>query len=244
MYSEFADIYDDLMADVEYDKWADFFDEIFKRSNIKPELIMDLGCGTGTLTKIMADRGYDMTGVDSSFSMLNIAQGKGGDILYLNQDMTEFELYGTMGAIISSLDCINYITDKNDLEKVFSLAHNYLDYDGVFVFDVNTPHKLKNILGGNTYTYDENGIFYTWESHYDEDEKLCDFYLSFFVEDEDGKYIRIDEEQTERAWEAEELKTMLVKAGFSDIEIYGDKRFEAPSENEERIFIKATKREN
>ena len=124
MYSEFADIYDDLMADVEYDKWADFFDEIFKRSNIKPELIMDLGCGTGTLTKIMADRGYDMTGVDSSFSMLNIAQGKGGDILYLNQDMTEFELYGTMGAIISSLDCINYITDKNDLEKVFYLAHN------------------------------------------------------------------------------------------------------------------------
>ena len=114
----------------------------------------------------------------------------------------------------------------------------------MFVFDINTPHKLKNILGGNTYTYDENGIFYTWESHYDEDEKLCDFYLSFFVEDEDGKYIRIDEEQTERAWEAEELKTMLVKAGFSDIEIYGDKRFEAPSENEERIFIKATKREN
>ncbi|MDO5478382.1 MAG: class I SAM-dependent methyltransferase [Clostridia bacterium] len=243
MYSEFADIYDSLMQDVEYKKWADFFEEIFKRSNIKPELVLDLGCGTGTLTKIMADRGYDMTGVDSSFSMLNKATEKGGNILYLNQDMTEFELYGTMGAIISTLDSINYITDEESLEKVFSLAHNYLDYDGVFVFDINSPYKLKNVLGGNTYTYDENGIFYTWESVYDEDEKLCDFYLTFFVEDEEGKYTRIDEEQTERAWETDELIKMLEKAGFCDIEVFGDKVFSTPTEDEERIFIKAVKRE-
>lgn len=243
MYSEFADIYDSLMKDVEYEKWADFFEEIFKRSGIRPELVLDLGCGTGTLTKIMADRGYDMTGVDSSFSMLNKATEKGGDILYLNQDMTEFELYGTMGAIISSLDSVNYITDKKSLEKVFSLAHNYLDYDGVFIFDINSPYKLKNILGGNTYTYDENGIFYTWESVYDEEEMLCDFYLTFFVECENGKYLRIDEEQTERAWRPVELVKMLEKTGFCDIEVFGDKTFSEPKETEERIFIKAVKRE-
>ena len=243
MYTEFADIYDTLMSDVEYKKWADFYEDIFNRNGIRPELVLDLGCGTGTLTRIMADRGYDMTGVDSSFSMLNIAQSKGGNILYLNQDMTEFELYGTMGAIISSLDCINYITDENDLKKVFYLVHNYLDYDGVFIFDINTPYKLKNILGENTFVSDENGVFYTWESEFDDDKKLCDFYLTFFAEDRNGKYERIDEEQTERAWDVAELSKFLAEAGFSDIEVFGDKRLDAPKEDEERVFIKAVKRE-
>ena len=243
MYTEFADIYDTLMSDVEYDKWADFFEDIFKRNGTKPDLVLDLGCGTGTLTKIMAQRGYDMTGVDSSFSMLNIAQMKGGNILYLCQDMTEFELYGTMGAIVSSLDCINYITDEKALKKVFFLVHNYLDYDGVFIFDINTPYKLEKILGENTFVSDENGVFYTWESEFNNDSKLCDFYLTFFAEDKDGRYERIDEEQTERAWDTAELIKLLAETGFSDIEVFGDKRFEEPKKDEERIFIKAVKRE-
>ena len=244
MYTEFADIYDTLMSDVEYEKWADFYEEIFVRNGTKPELVLDLGCGTGTLTKIMADRGYDMTGIDGSLSMLNIAKEKGGDILYLCQDMTEFELYGTMGAIISSLDCVNYITEENELKKVFSLAHNYLDYDGVFIFDINSPYKLRTILGENSFISDENGIFYTWESEFDEETKLCDFYLTFFVENEEGTYERIDEEQTERAWSISDLTGFLKDAGFTDIEVFGDKRAAYPKDDEERIFIKAVKRES
>ncbi len=241
MYTEFADIYDKLMSDVEYEKWADFYIEIFKKYNLSPKLVLDLGCGSGTLTKIMSDRGFDMTGIDSSLAMLNKAREKDEGILFLNQDMTDFELYGTMGAILSSLDCINYITEEEKLLKTFSLVYNYLDYDGVFIFDINTPYKLKNILGGNTYTYDENGVFYAWESIYED--KLCDFYLTIFTKEENGAYSKIEEYQTERAWSLAEIKKLLKKAGFSDIKLYGDKTFNKPKTKEERIFITARKRE-
>lgn len=243
MYSEFADIYDKLMNDVEYEKWADFYCAVFKKYALNPELVLDLGCGTGTLTKIMSDRGFDMTGVDSSLAMLNKAKEKDESILYLNQDMTDFELYGTMGAIISSLDCINYITDEKELLKTFSLALNYLDYNGVFIFDINTPYKLKSILGENVYTYDENGVFYAWESFYDEKERLCDFYLTIFTEEENGLYSKITEYQTEKAWSTSEIKKLLKKAGFEDINIFGDKTFNKPKKNEERIFVTARKPE-
>lgn len=243
MYTEFADIYDILMKDTEYQSWADFYSEIFKKYGLNPKLVLDLGCGTGTLTEIMSKRGYDMTGIDSSCMMLDKALKKSdGKTLYLNQDMTDFELYGTMGAIVSSLDCINYITDEDDLYRVFKLVNNYLDYDGVFIFDINTKYKLKNILNGHCYTYDEDGIYYTWESFYDDKSELCDFYLTFFVEDEDLKYTRINEYQTERAWEQEKLNELLTSAGFSDVEFYADRKMIPPSDHEERIFITARKR--
>lgn len=245
MYTQFADIYDTLMKDVDYESWADFYEKLFEKYGISPKLVLDLGCGTGTLTQIMARRGYDMTGVDASCAMLGKAAEKNnGGTLYLNQSMTDFELYGTMGAIISSLDCINYVTDKDELLHVFKLVKNYLDYDGVFIFDINSEHKLRDILGGNCYTYDENGVFYTWESFYDEKSRLCDFELKFFVEQEDGRYLRFDEYQTERSWSMEELSGLMLKAGLSDIEFFADRRLSAPSKEEQRIFAAARKRED
>lgn len=245
MYNEFADFYDILMKDTDYESWASFYEEIFKKYNITPSLVLDLGCGTGTLTEIMAKKGYDMTGVDSSCAMLGKAmEKKQGSSLYLNQSMTDFELYGTMGAIVSSLDCINYITDEDELFKVFGLVHNYLDYDGVFIFDINSRYKLENILGGNCYTYDEDGIFYTWESFFDKESSLCDFELKFFIEDEDGRYDRFDEYQTERAWDMNELSRLMEKAGLREIEFFADRKLVAPGEKEERIFVAARKRKN
>ncbi|MDP4132387.1 MAG: methyltransferase domain-containing protein [Bacillota bacterium] len=241
MYNEFADLYDELMEDIKYDKWADYYQVLFKRAQISPALVLDLGCGTGTLTSIMSGRGYDMIGVDSSVSMLNKAAFKSTGILFLNQDMTEFELYGTVDAIISSLDCINYIIDENELLKVFKLALNYLDNDGLFVFDINSSYKLKHILGDNIYTYDENGIFYTWESFYDNQTNLCDFNLTFFIEEKNGHYTRLDESQTERAWSVDEIQDLLIKAGFKEIEVFGDKTLMKPSDKEERIFFTARK---
>lgn len=243
MYTEFADIYDILMKDTDYASWADFYEEIFKKCFFKPELVLDLGCGTGTLTEILASRGYDMIGVDSSCAMLGKAmQKKTGSTLYLNQSMTALELYGTVGAVISSLDCVNYITDEDELLTVFRLVNNYLDYDGVFIFDINSHYKLKRVLGENCYVYDEDGIFYTWESFFDDSEELCDFELKFFVREDDGSYKRFDEYQTEKAWTTEKLTHLLEKAGLTDIAFYADRRLEAPKDDELRIFAVARKR--
>ncbi len=243
MYNEFADIYDMLMKDTDYASWADFYEKLFKRYDLSPKLVLDLGCGTGTLTEIMSERGYDMTGVDSSCAMLGKAVMKNkGRTLYLNQSMTDFELYGTMGAIISSLDCINYITDEEELLTVFKLVNNYLDYDGVFIFDINSEYKLKNVLGGNCYTYDNDGVFYSWESFYDEESRLCDFELKFFVKEEDGFYSRFDEYQTERAWSKRELSSLMERAGLCEIEFFADRELKSPSDDEQRIFIAARKR--
>lgn len=161
-YTDFAYIYDKLI-DQDYEKWADYIEEIFKKHGVKPNLVLDLGCGTGSITNILAKRGYDMIGVDLSPDMLNVARDKALeenlDVLYLCQDIREFELYGTVDAIICTLDVLNYITKPEDLRLVFSLVKNYLNPDGIFIFDINTEYKLKNVLGNNTFVYDENGIF-------------------------------------------------------------------------------------
>ena len=168
-YTDFAYIYDKLIGQ-DYEKWADYIEDIFAKNNLKPSLVLDLGCGTGSITNILAKRGYDMIGVDISPDMLNVAREKateeGLDVLYLCQDIREFELYGTVDAIICTLDVLNYITDPDDLKQVFRLVRNYLNPDGIFIFDINTEHKLKNTLGNNTFITDEEGVFYSWENEY------------------------------------------------------------------------------
>ena len=215
-YTDFAYIYDKLI-DQDYEKWADYIEEIFKTNDKKPSLVLDLGCGTGNITNILAKRGYDMIGIDISPDMLNVARDKaadgGQDVLYLCQDIREFELYGTVDAIICTLDVLNYITEPEDLKHVFSLVKNYLNPDGIFIFDINTEYKLKNVLGNNTFIYEENGIFYTWENEYDKN--ISTQYLTFFAENEDGLYERFDETHVHRAYKTDEIKKMLLENGLS-----------------------------
>ncbi len=237
-YSSFAYIYDSLTTDVEYEKRADYLEELFKKHfKGKPELICELGCGTGTMCNILSDRGYDMIGIDMSESMLDVAMQKsvGKNILYLNQDMREFELYGTVDVIICLLDSFNYITDTKDLEHIFALCKNYLNEGGLLIFDINTKYKFENVLSENTYTYDTDEIFYVWENSYDNETKLCEFFLTFFVED-DGKYERIDEYHVERCYEDNEILNALEKAGLVDVKKYGDMSLEMPKNDEERVF--------
>ena len=238
-YTDFAYIYDKLI-DQNYEKWADYIEEIFEKHNIKPELILDLGCGTGSITSILAKRGYDMIGVDLSPDMLNVARDKatedGLDVLYLCQDIREFELYGTVDAIICTLDVLNYITDPKDLKRVFALIKNYLNPGGIFIFDINTEYKLKNVLGNNTFVNDENGIFYTWENEYDE--KISNQYLTFFVEAEGGHYERFDENHVQRAYSAEEIKDNLRENKLSFEAQYALFGFEKPRDNcEKTVFV-------
>jgi 2-polyprenyl-3-methyl-5-hydroxy-6-metoxy-1,4-benzoquinol methylase len=143
------------MKDIDYSQWADYIEQIFRRNGVSPSLAADLGCGTGSFCMEMAKRGYEMIGIDLSAEMLSCARQKaleaGADILYLNQDMTEFELYGTVDAITCLMDSVNYVTYKSDLKRLFRLVNNYLNPGGLFVFDINSPYKIENILGTNVF---------------------------------------------------------------------------------------------
>ena len=245
-YEALAKVYDKLNGEVDYAAIAAFYEKVFSCYGITPELVLDLGCGTGSMTLELAARGYDMIGVDASAEMLTKAyermysRGQGG-ILFLQQDMRSFELYGTVGAVVSTLDCVNYLTGDGDIDLCFALVHNYLDPNGVFVFDVNTPYKFKHVYGDNAYILEEeDGSAYCgWQNDYDEQSGLCRFLLSVFAEEKDGRYTRADEEQTERCYSREALIAALEKAGFADICFYGDTDLGAPHAETERWFIAA-----
>ena len=236
-YGDFAYLYDRLI-DEDYEKWANFLEGCFKKYGANISLVLDLACGTGSITTLLAKRGYDMIGLDGSCDMLNIAAEKseGLSIQYILQDMTEFELYGTVDAIICTLDGMNYITDPAKLERVFRLAHNYLNPGGLFVFDVNSRYKIENILGNRCYVTDLEEVFYTWENFYNEETKICSYNLTFFVEN-GGKYERVDEYQEQRAHSREELEQSLAKAGLSVINCFDGISFAEGCETSERLMF-------
>jgi len=242
IYKGFAEIYDKLMYDVNYKEWADYIENIFKKFNIAPKLIADLGCGTGSFCIEMAKRGYDMIGIDLSPEMLSYAAQKskeeGMDILFLNQDMSEFELYGTVDAIVSLMDSVNYILTKNKLKKMFKLVKNYLNPGGIFVFDINSDYKLSNILGNNIFYEIGEDICYLWKNNYNPKNKVCEFELTFFIkEKQNGLYKRIDELHYERAYACEDIKSIAEQTGLKCLAIYNGFTFSVPQPESERIFF-------
>ena len=244
IYDLLAPYYDAINADIDYVKWANFIEKILnKECRSRPELVLDLGCGTGKMTLELAKRGYDMTGIDYSPEMLDIArceaEKQGYDVLWLCQDMREFELYGTVDAAVCCLDCINHLEDEQDLEKCFKLVHNYLIPDGVFIFDINGRCKFENIYSDNTYAMEEEGGMCVWENFYDADSKICDFYITLFKECNDGRYERHDETQSERMYTLDEIKRTLEKFNMEFLYAYGDLDFSAGSDECERIYIVA-----
>lgn len=243
-YSVFAEVYDSLTEDVEYKRRADYIVQLIRRYGTDPELILDLGCGTGTVTSLLAKKGYGMIGVDMSAEMLSVAADKaekdGLDILYLNQPMEDFELYGTVGVTISLLDSLNYVTDEKDLEQTFRLVHNYLDPGGLFIFDINTAYKLKNILPGNTFCGESDKAFYTWENVYDPDYGICEFTLNFFIK-EGKNFCRRTETHYQRAYTDAFIRKLLKKCDFELLECFDDISFDKPSRTAEKVFYIAKK---
>ncbi len=249
-YDAIASVYDSINSEIDYSAWADFIEKCFSRFlPQRPSLVLDLACGTGSMTFELQKRGYDMIGADMSEEMLFKAYDKAYDneisnILFIKQDMRDFELYGTVGAIVCCLDSINYLTSNSDLEKCFACAHNYLDPDGLFIFDVNTPYKFENTYGNNHYIFEDtdsdgNTAFCGWQNDYDTATGLCKFYLSVFTESEDGRYDRSDEEQTERCYTKNELTDALEKCGFRVLGFYSNFDFSVPNEKCERWYIAA-----
>lgn len=244
-YEGFAHLYDALQADVPYDEIVSYYIAALEKFGGKKGLCLELGCGTGSVSVRLSKKGFDMIGVDLSPDMLAIAREKalkeGQNILFLNQDMRSFELYGSVASVFSSLDSINYVTDREDLKKVFSLVRNYLDPGGIFVFDINSEYKLRYILGSNTYVSPDEDIFYSWENSFDEQTGICTFYLTFF-EKRGELYKRFDEVHEEKAYSVKDIKELLEAAGLEVLGAFDDLSFEAAKETSERIFFAARKR--
>ena len=250
-YGAISTIYDNINSHIDYSAWADFFERCFdKYLSARPELVLDLACGTGSMTFELAKRGYDMIGVDGSYDMLNVAYDRKydldlpNDVLFLLQDMREFELYGTVGAITCCLDSVNYLVGDGELDKCLSLVHNYLDPDGLFLFDINTPHKFKNVYGENTYVYEEedcgNNSFCVWQNYYDEETCVCDFSLTVFEKEEGSEaYSRRDEIQSERCYAKNEIIELLIKNKFEIIGLYSDFNFTPAKDTDERWYVVA-----
>ena len=247
IYDLIAPIYDKVNGDVDYSSWADFIEKIIKKEykNGTPELVLDLGCGTGRMTLELAKRGYDMTGIDYSVEMLDIArqtaerEGLGDKILWLCQDITEFELYGTVDLTVSCLDTINHLTSVTDLAKCFSLVHNYLVPDGLFIFDVNGKHKFEHTYANEAYVIEDDTGFCVWQNFYNEKSRLCDFYITLFEEGTDGTYDRYDEQQRERMYTLRSLKKQLKENGFEFVGAYSDFDFSEGSDENDRIYLVA-----
>ena len=237
-YTSFAQVYDLFMDNVPYEQWGEYLHELFKEYGIEDGLLLDLGCGTGKLTRFFAEKGYDMIGVDCSYEMLDIAREQANaDILYLLQDMRDFELYGTVRGIYSACDCVNYILEEEDLKQVFALANNYLDPGGVFVFDINTPYKYRALLSENTFAENREEGSFIWENYFNEEEELNEYDLTLYIKEEDGRFQRFEETHFQRCYGLDSIRRLLEEAGLEFVAMYDAYTKEPVSKESEKVLF-------
>lgn len=240
-YTSFAAVYDTFMDNIPYEEWKSYLEELLKEYGMQDGLVLDLGCGTGTMTELLAADGYDMIGVDNSEEMLEIAREKqiksGHEILYLLQDMREFELYGTVRAIVSICDSMNYLEDHEDLVQVLKLANNYLDPKGVFIFDMNTVYKYREQLGEQTIAENREESSFIWENYFDEAEMVNEYDLTLFIREEDGRYSKYEETHYQKAFEISEVKEAVKEAGMELVAVYDAFTRKPPREDSDRVYF-------
>lgn len=242
MYQQFAEVYDEFMQDVPYSQWADYIEALWRHHGLQPHLVLDLACGTGSLTVELAKRGYDMIGADQSEDMLYQAREKAEEeeqeILFLEQDMREFELYGTVDSIVCTCDSLNYLLEDEDVQQVFKLADNYLDPGGLFIFDVNTEYKFRDVMGDRVQAETYETSAYIWQNYYYEDEKINEYQVTFFQQ-QGELYSREEEIHYEKAYSVDQLKSWLEKADLKVLGIYDAFTMEPAKPESERICFVA-----
>lgn len=238
-YESFAKVYDELMDNVPYDTWTEHLIRDLKEYDITDGLICELGCGTGNVTTRLSKSGYDMIGVDDAEEMLSVAREKqdSEQILYLQQDMRSFELYGTVRAVVSICDCMNYLLEEEDLLKTFQLVNNYLDPDGIFIFDFNTIYKYKEVMGDTVIAENREDCSFIWENYYDVEEEINEYDLTIFVQTQEDLFQRFTETHLQRGYMLEQMQEILQKAGLVflkaiDVDTQGE-----VTEQTERICI-------
>ena len=277
IYGEFAYVYDEFMDNIPYEQWHDYLHKLLIKYGIKDGIVADLACGTGTMTKLLADDGYDMIGVDMSYEMLEVARQKyccqsfekitdenedesddlkdfseysqkaakmsedESGILFLNQDMRELDLYGTAAAMVCICDGMNYITDENDLLRVFEKVKIFLDFGGIFIFDMKTRHFYENVLGSRTVAENRENASFIWENEFDKDTGINEYLLTIYslVDDENDLFERSEEVHHQRAYDVQNVRDCLEKAGLSCLAVYDAFTENTAKEDSERIYFVA-----
>lgn len=244
-YTDFANVYDMFMDNIDYPAWSEYVAKLLNKYGITDGQVLELGCGTGAITELLASKGYKMIGLDNSPEMLSIATDKkhasGHDILYILQDMCEFELHEKVRAIISVCDSMNYILEEDDLLAVFKRANEYLDKGGVFIFDLNTVYKYGEILADNTFAENREEGSFIWENFYDGKTQINEYDLTLFVPRADGAFGKSEETHYQRAYSLEVIKQLLVSVGLEFVTAYDAFTFNEPKENSERVYVVARK---
>lgn len=237
-YTSFASVYDRYMDNVPYDTWTANIKTLFEKYNMPMEIVCDLGCGTGQITRRLAAEGYDMIGIDVSYDMLMEAQTHEDSqgILYLCQDMRDFELYGTVGAVVSLCDSINYLGDRSELLTVCKLVNNYLDPKGLFIFDVKTRHFYEQ-LGSNTIAENREEGSFIWENDYDSETGDNAYFLTIYEENEEGTFDRFEEEHLQHAFDVQEIKDVIKESGLELLEILDVATMSEPREDSDRLYF-------
>ncbi|MBU5460382.1 class I SAM-dependent DNA methyltransferase [Anaerostipes sp. MSJ-23] len=238
-YTEFARVYDEFMDQTPYDLWCDNLLTILKKHHMKENgSILELGCGTGKMTRRLAKKGYQMTGLDSSLEMLEVAGNmQEDDILYILQDMVSMEMPGKFDAVVSVCDCMNYILEEEDLKMVFQKVRSYLKEEGVFIFDMNAPYKYEKLLSQNTFAEDREDASFIWDNFYDEQERINEYQLSLFIKNAEGTYDKYEEEHYQKAYDAKKISQMLENAGFSKVTILDVDTMKEPVQKTERFYF-------
>lgn len=247
-YSSFARVYDLFMDNVPYEEWCGYIRGLLLEYGVRDGLVLELGCGTGRLTRLLADAGYDMIGVDNAEEMLEIAReaeyensaaddGVQSGILYLLQDMRSFELYGTVRAVISVCDSMNYLLEESDLLDVFRLVNNYLDPGGIFLFDLNTVYKYRDLLGETTISENRDEGSFIWENYYDDKSGINEYDLTLFIREEGELYRKYEETHYQRAYPVETVRRLLEEAGMEFVAAYDAFTKEPVRAESERIYI-------
>lgn len=240
-YGEFAAAYDLLTFNVPYDAIADYYAEILCKMTSGKRLL-DMGCGTGSLTVRLAERGFKVIGQDASTEMLSVAAGKSSEVMWICQNMEETDIGGEVDAVISTLDSVNHLDGREAFLNCFRQAAECLPGGGVFVFDVNTVYKHREILGNNTFIYDVDGVYCVWQNSFDLADNGVDIELDLFFENENGTYSRGGESFREIAFSKDEYCQMLEKAGFEVVNILEYLTYNIPKDDSEKLLISAKKR--
>ena len=245
-YTGFAEVYDELMDETPYVQWCANAIQALESFGIQDGLLLELGCGTGTLTELLATKGFDMIGVDCSEEMLNIACSKRAqshqDILYLNQDMRTFELYGTVRAVVSVCDSLNYLLEEEDLKACFRLGNNYLDPKGIFFFDFNTRYKYETVIGDSVIAENRENCSFIWENYFDSEAGINEYDLTIFVKEkevslaEQERFLRFQEVHFQRGYTLEKIKSLIEDSGLAFIRAYDADTLGEVTDKSERIY--------